>query len=177
MNYHSLRCYDVVYLCHLYKPHDDNLINVYVFLKNDYLWPTNFSTKHLLLVLSKMFLLPWGIVTSYKIVAILVTFLEFSEVLFIDQYTQMRQSELDYINWDTMLRLHMESWSLRHTSFLLEYQHGMCWYRERSSSFKVIRTNFKTFFKGDSLHTLVNCLCCGRNISCYFRLKTCNIMN
>lgn len=46
----------------------------------------------------------WGIEKSYKIVAILVTFLE---DLFIDQYAQMRQSELDYINCDTMLRLHM----------------------------------------------------------------------
>ena len=49
----------------------------------------------------------WGIEKSYKIVAILVTFLEFSEDLFIDQYAQMHQSELDYINCDTMLRLHM----------------------------------------------------------------------
>ena len=46
----------------------------------------------------------WEIEKSYKIVAILVTFLE---DLFIDQYAQMRQSELDYINCDTMLRLHM----------------------------------------------------------------------
>lgn len=46
----------------------------------------------------------WGIEKSYKIVAILVTFLE---DLFIDQYAQMRQSELDYINCDTTLRLHM----------------------------------------------------------------------
>ena len=46
----------------------------------------------------------WGIEKSYKIVAILVTFLE---DLFIDQYAKMRQSELDYINCDTMLRLHM----------------------------------------------------------------------
>ena len=46
----------------------------------------------------------WGIEKSYKIVAILVTFLE---DLFIDQYAQMRQSELDYINCDTMLRLRM----------------------------------------------------------------------
>lgn len=46
----------------------------------------------------------WGIEKSYKIVAILVTFLE---DLFIDQYARMRQSELDYINCDTMLRLHM----------------------------------------------------------------------
>lgn len=36
---------------------------------------------------------------------------------------------------------------MRHTSFLLEYEHGMFQYRERSSSFKVIRINFKTFFK------------------------------
>lgn len=52
----------------------------------------------------------WGIETSYKIVAILVTFLGFSEDFFIDQYAQMRQSELDYVNYDTMLRLHI--WGL-----------------------------------------------------------------